>query len=161
MFGHDWRARPPLAWLELMAEREIAAVPQTAAPAPRPEPVLVLSQEEFANAMREALRSLTLPGALHASPLLRSRLVLGEGGLPDDARIHRLRELITTAAETLRAAPRSEKLFRALDKTYFHPAPTQEAAAELLDLPFSTYRRHLKAGIDAVVEALWQQEIGR
>jgi hypothetical protein len=61
----------------------------------------------------------------------------------------------------LKASPRSEKLFRALDRTYFHPAPTQEVAAELLDLPFSTYRRHLKSGIEQVIEALWQHEIGR
>ncbi|HEY5574249.1 MAG TPA: hypothetical protein VIK64_14605, partial [Anaerolineales bacterium] len=59
------------------------------------------------------------------------------------------------------ASPRSEKYYRALERTYFHPAPTQEAAAELLDLPFSTYRRHLKAGIEHVIDALWQQEIGQ
>jgi long-chain acyl-CoA synthetase len=32
--------------------------------------------------------------------------------------------------------------------------------AELLDLPFSTYRRHLKAGLTRVAELLWQKEIG-
>ena len=46
------------------------------------------------------------------------------------------------------------------DHTYFHPAATQEAAAEQLDLPVSTYRRHLTAGIQRLTEMLWQQEIG-
>ena len=38
--------------------------------------------------------------------------------------------------------------------------PTQEQAAELLDLPFSTYRRHLKAGLDQITDYLWGREIG-
>lgn len=41
----------------------------------------------------------------------------------------------------------------------FQPAPTQEEAAELIDVPFSTYRRHLRAGLDYVVAVLWQQEL--
>jgi hypothetical protein len=39
-------------------------------------------------------------------------------------------------------------------------APTQEAAAEVLGLPFSTYRRYLARAIDEVTEALWAVEIG-
>lgn len=31
---------------------------------------------------------------------------------------------------------------------------------ELLDLPFSTYRRHLKSGVTGLTEALWQLEVG-
>lgn len=160
MFGHDWRACPPLAWLELMAEREIATAPLAASPAQRSEPVLVLSQEEFSSAVREALRSFSQPASLHQSLLLRSRLVLGEGSSPETERIQKLRAFIQRAADTLHSNPRSEKYYRALDKTYFHPAPTQEIAAEVLDVPFSTYRRHLKSGIEAVVDQLWQQEIG-
>jgi hypothetical protein len=75
-------------------------------------------------------------------------------------RVESLRAVLREAASTLQSNPRDEKLFRALDHTYFHPAPTQEAAAEQLDLPFSTYRRHLTAGIQRLTEILWQQEIG-
>ena len=71
-----------------------------------------------------------------------------------------LKSKIAEAAEGLRLHPRDEKLFRALDQTYLHPAATQEAAAELLDLPFSTYRRHLTSGIQRLTEILWRQEIG-
>jgi DNA-directed RNA polymerase specialized sigma24 family protein len=53
------------------------------------------------------------------------------------------------------------KQYRALAHTYVHPAPTQEQAAEILDMPFSTYRRHLKEGIDHITEILWQEEIGK
>ncbi|EKE97758.1 MULTISPECIES: class I adenylate-forming enzyme family protein [unclassified Tolypothrix] len=50
-------------------------------------------------------------------------------------------------------------LYRVIHRTYLQPAPTQETAAELLDLPFSTYRRHLKAGMTRIAEILWQREI--
>ena len=41
-----------------------------------------------------------------------------------------------------------------------HAAPTQEAAAEVLDLPFSTYRRHLAAALSELTDLLWAVEIG-
>jgi hypothetical protein len=49
---------------------------------------------------------------------------------------------------------------RVLDRTFVRPAPTQEAAAEVLGLPFSTYRRHLAAAVDDLVDLLWAVEIG-
>jgi hypothetical protein len=65
------------------------------------------------------------------------------------------------AADILRTNPKDNKLYRALYHTYFDPAPTQEAAAETLDLPFSTYRYHLTTGIKRLVVWLWQREIYR
>ena len=70
-----------------------------------------------------------------------------------------LRELLEEAVDALRADPRGEKLVRALERTYLRPAPTQEAAADLLDLPFSTYRGHLTRGLERVVDWLWQREL--
>jgi hypothetical protein len=75
-------------------------------------------------------------------------------------RVAALRDLLREACEALQGAGRDDKLYRALHATYLHPAATQERAAELLELPFSTYRRHLKAGIEAVAQALWQREVG-
>jgi hypothetical protein len=162
VYGRDWRKSPPLAWLDLLAEREIKMAAPSTPPPVRSETLIVLSRDEFEHAVRDALRAYTSPNQLHGNPLLRSRLVASDQNPADESeRLRRLRALIQQAAEALRGSPRSEKLFRALDRTYFHPAPTQEAAAELLDLPFSTYRRHLKSGIDQVVDWLWQQEVGR
>ncbi len=70
-----------------------------------------------------------------------------------------LRELLHEAVDALRDDPRDEKLVRALECTYLRPAPTQEAAAELLGLPFSTYRGHLTRGLQRVVDWLWQREL--
>jgi hypothetical protein len=164
VYGHDWRVRPPADWLALMAEREISSASQESPAHPRPsEALLVLSQEAFGNHVRQALRDFAFPDHLRGSPLLRSRLVVSEKGFISDEtqRVQRLRDLILQSAQSLQASPRAEKYYRALDRTYFHPAPTQEAAADLLSLPFSTYRRHLKAGIEHVIDALWQQEIGQ
>lgn len=74
-------------------------------------------------------------------------------------RINVLQNLVKQAVESLQSSPRDEKLYRAVYRTYLNPAPTQEQAAELLDLPFSTYRRHLKAGMTRVADILWQREI--
>ena len=68
--------------------------------------------------------------------------------------------LLTEAAATLQATPREAALWRALQLTYFKPAPSQALAAERLDVPFSTYRRHLVRGVAHVVDTLWRQETG-
>ena len=47
-----------------------------------------------------------------------------------------------------------------LNRTFVRASPTQDAAAEVLGLPFSTYRRYLAKAIDEVTEALWAVEIG-
>jgi len=159
VYGHDWRAVPPLAWLALMGEREMNAAPITP---PKPvEQVIVLDADKFAEAVREALKSLHRPLALRESPLLRSRLVVNRVGLQAETgqRVDALQQAIREAGDLLRAAPRDVKFFRVLHHTYFQPATTQEMAAEVLDLPFSTYRRHLKSAIERLTEYLWQQEI--
>ena len=47
-----------------------------------------------------------------------------------------------------------------LNRTYLRAAPTQEAAAEVLGLPFSTYRRHLAKAVEQLTDLLWEIEIG-
>ena len=71
-----------------------------------------------------------------------------------------LRALLKEAAEQLRASPKELKFYRAVYHTYIQPAATQEQAAELLDIPFSSYRRHLKAGMARIGDILWQAEVG-
>lgn len=165
VFFHDWRLCPPAAWLDLLAEREIAYSAESALPPRPPAPVqtvLVLSQPEFADAVRAALRHFTRPDELQSNPLIRSRLVVDRVGNEANAaaRAVALHDLMAEAVALLQSSPRQLKLYRALYHTYLQPAATQELAAELLDLPFSTYRRHLKEGIDNLVETLWARELG-
>jgi hypothetical protein len=159
VYWHDWRVVPPMAWLQLLAQREMATAAAVAPPPPS-APLVVLSQPAFTAAVRDALRDFHRPDALARNPLLRSRLVAGRPGAETEAQqLAALRTLITETIESFRQAPRDAKLYRVLDRTYLRPASTQEQAAELLDLPWSTYRRHLSAGVARVVDALWRQEV--
>lgn len=155
VFAHDWRLVNIDEWLQLVARRES----ETGFDAPAVEetrPVVALSAPEFAAAVRDALRNLHRPEALATNPLLHSRLVR-ERGSATAARA--LREMIEDAAGSLLADPRDEKLHRVLARTYLRPARTQELAAEALDLPLSTYKRHLKRGVERVSEWLWNREL--
>lgn len=161
VYGHDWRAVPPLAWLALLAERELAGGPLAVSPPRSAEPLVVLSQPDFAAAVQRALHEYTRPDALRTNPLLRSRLVVERAGAQAGPaeRIAALQALLRETAENLLATPRLARGYRALYHTYLHPAGTQEQAAELLDLPFSTFRRHLKTGITSVINRLWDAEL--
>ena len=134
-------------------------IPHT--PPPIQPTLISLSEADFAEAVRDALRDFHNTMALRQNPLLRSNLVKRQGAGEADpaAQSTVLRQLLQTTAAQLQQTPRNNKLYRALHHTYFQPAATQEQAAELLDLPFSTYRRHLRAGIDYLIETLWQQEL--
>jgi len=159
VYGRDWRTVPPIVWLTAITEREFASAGQATSPPRAVEPVHALSRSEFASAVKGALKSFTRPALLASSPLLSSRLVLDGSGTGGDAqRVSVLQALLREAAQELEVAPRTEKLYQALYHTYLHPAPTQERAAEILDLPFSTFRRHLTAAVEYVIEAMWQRE---
>ncbi|MCE7980112.1 MAG: ATP-binding protein [Caldilinea sp. CFX5] len=160
VFGHDWRALPAMKWLQMVGE---PTVTNGAALSAAPQPATtytILNDEEFAAAVREALRTFNEPAALSRNLLLGARMVANAAGANSSTtqRVAALKALIQKAATELQASPRELKLYRALHHTYFQPAATQEQAAELLDLPFSTYRRHLGAGITYLVEWLQQQE---
>jgi hypothetical protein len=157
VFAHDWRRFGAVEWLERMTERELGNDAPVPDPEREPGPVLALSQPEFADAVRRGLRDLHRPGALATNPLARTRVVRERAtDLPPP---EALRELLEEAVDALRADPRGEKLVRAVERTYLRPAPTQEAAADLLGLPFSTYRGHLTRGLERVVDWLWQREL--
>lgn len=154
VYGHDWRKTPPLAWLELMAQRELGLT--GTAPLPADE-VRVLSEAEFGTAVRQLLRDFTDDNSLQNNLVWQTALrhqIAGPTDNPAEALRHFVRQLV----EPLRQSPRQVKLYRALYHTYFQPAASQEQAAELLDLPFSTYRRHLREGVAYVVAHLWRLE---
>lgn len=160
VYGHDWRITPPPAWLELLAERELGGEPTRPTERSTP-PLIVLSEAAFAASVRDALRDYVSPTSLAGNPLTRSRLVRAVAGADaaPAVRAVTLRALLKETAETLLESPKTARFYRALHHTYLQPASTQEQAAELLDLPFSTYRRHLRSGIEEVTARLWAREI--
>ena len=64
---------------------------------------------------------------------------------------------MTTLQDSPRDAPQRAS-GRCIGPTWL-PAPSQEVAAQVLGLPSSTYRRHLSAGLRAITDILWEQEL--
>lgn len=152
LFGHDWRAQPMSSWLEARS-KVILSGSQTRTPSPTAEQqeLVVLSRPEFDTAVRDALRSYRSPSALAGNPLHRSRLVIESATT--------LADLLARAIDALGEGRSGDKHQRALTTTYLTGTPTQEAAAERLGLPFSTYRRHLTTGLDRLTDLMWQSEL--
>ncbi|WP_113700511.1 ATP-binding protein [Nonomuraea lactucae] len=155
LFAHDWRAVPLEPWLDLVGSLELSG-PREGAPG-RARELAVLSRPEFDTAVRDALRGWHHARALAANPLTRSRLIADRHSAGDPAET--LREVVVDAVDALREERNGAKLHRALATTYFHGVPRQEAAAERLGLPFSTYRRHLDVGVRHVCDLLWDREL--
>jgi hypothetical protein len=156
LYGHDFRRVPIDPLLELWTERALA---QDVSVGPAtPDRRLVLSQADFTDAVRQALRDLHRSELLACNPLLRTRVAHDYvGGSEPDAQT--LRNLLRDVVESLRQHPRDDKQLRAVERTYLRPAASQESAAELLGLPFSTYRRHLSHGVERIVAWLWDREM--
>lgn len=157
LFAHDFRQVPVGSLLELVTERALSQDLTPLSTAANP-PLLVLSQPEFDDSARRALRDLRRPDLLARNPLQQTRLVRDRAGAADPSPAT-LEALLGAAVESLRAHPRDDKLWRAVERTYLRPAATQERAAAALGLPFSTFRRHLTQGVDRVVAWLWDREI--
>ncbi|MBK8901087.1 MAG: ATP-binding protein [Anaerolineaceae bacterium] len=146
VFTHNWRTEPVGEWLEWLGAQyfQYGANPAS----------LALSQTEFAEAVRQALRDFTRPHLLANNPLMRTKIVRETA----DPSPTTLQQAIQQAADSLTASPKEEKFYAAVYRTYLKPAPSQEAAAELLNLPFGTYRYRLAQGVERIADWLWTRE---
>ncbi len=154
LFVHDWRDVTPAAWLDRMEALEVGGpVP----PCRAASPVLVaLGEADFAAAVRAALRDLTRPARLADNPLIGSRVARDLDDTGGGAAVERV---VRGAFAALVDDPRTDRARRAVARTYLHGAVSQEAAAEVLGMAFSTYRRHLAAGVELLIEQLWRWEL--
>ncbi|HVK36664.1 MAG TPA: hypothetical protein VM428_13505, partial [Microlunatus sp.] len=152
-FGWDRRQFPASAFFEMMATRELTG--ETGAPPAALMRPLPLTRTAFDAAVRAALRRLTRAGGLDGSELLTSGLV--PPGVSDPPAT--LAEVLRGTIAELSTERGGAEHRRVLERTFLAGAPSQEAAAELLDLPFSTYRRHLARATDRLVEVLWAIEL--
>jgi hypothetical protein len=152
----DWRKKPVDQWLDQLTAQALSGHVETARPG-SVEEFPVLSRSEFSDAVRAAMQALR-GGSLSASVLVHSRIVASS--IPGTDRTRALGQLLRDTIRSMANDPGKAKPYRALNATFLHGAPTQEAAASTLGLPFTTYRRHLARGIEHVSELLWQQELG-
>ena len=145
-YGWDRRRLPLAEFLELTGRRELTG--ETGPPPAellRPAPI---GREAFEEAVRAALRDVNRPDRLASSSLAGTALG------PD------LRASLLAGIARLGEEPKGEPLRRVLDRTYLCGTPSQEAAADVLDLPFSTYRRYLARATARLVDLLWAVEVG-
>lgn len=155
VFAHDWRRTAPAEWLDRTFARDLGA-PADASPAVDLE--AELSELEFADAVRCALRDLHSADRLSVNPLLRSHAVRGDNTA--DSPVAALRELISRAASALKEDPRADGLYRVLDRTFLRPSGSQAQTAVLLNIHFNTYRRHRDRAVRRIVEWMWERELG-
>ncbi|GAA3610790.1 ATP-binding protein [Nonomuraea rosea] len=153
-YGVDRRRLPVDDWLDLLCERahsgETGPPPATLI---RPPP---LDRARFGAAVKAALQTLHRSDQLAANPLIASALAAGPAGPSTD----RLRATIEDAVAYLGHQPKGGQLQAVLHRTYLRATPTQEAAAQILDLPLSTYRRYLVKALEQLTDLLWAVEIG-
>lgn len=145
LFGNDWRQVPVESWLRHLI---------TATDVPAPSGPSGFSRTAFDQAVREALSHWRDAGAFAACALVRARLAADMADPGEE-----LRALLRRTVDDLAADPRGVRAREALTAGYFSGAPTQEAAARRLGLPYGTYRRHVRQGLDLLCEALWHREL--
>lgn len=146
LFGVDWREVPVETWIGrfITATTDVPAQPGPSA----------LPRTAFDQAVRESLVLWREPAAFAVCTLTRTRLA---ADFTDP--VEELRTLLRRAVDELAREPRGVRAREALTAGYLSGAPTQEAAARRLALPYGTYRRHLRQGLDLLCEALWHQEL--
>ncbi|WP_190195940.1 ATP-binding protein [Streptomyces djakartensis] len=151
--GLDLRLHPPVPLLEASLRDGLSSEPRTAFATrhERPAAPPTLHRADFDAAVRDALRALRTPDLLAVNPLSQCRIAAGADT-----------DLAAVLERAIAALPRERggaKRHRALVTTYVKGAPTQQAAAHRLGLPFSTYRRHLTGAVQRVCDLLWQWEL--
>ncbi|USX53748.1 ATP-binding protein [Lentzea sp. HUAS12] len=109
-----------------------------------------LSRKAFEEGVVTALRTWRTPREFATSVLLRSHLVPSDSADP----VSDLRGAIGAAVDALRVDPAGVKAHDALVATYIAASGTHRATARRLGVPYGTYRRHLAAAKERLVEHL-------
>ena len=157
-YMHDWRQRPPLAWLELMGKREINE--EETSPAQTQPAETGLTEEKFVDAVHEALKQINNPKKIIGNVLLKSRFVQ-QANKEEPTEINlalTLADKLIKAIATLENSPKDEALHRVLHRTFINPVGSQEQTADFLYMSFSTYRRQVKKGVERIADMLWLEE---
>ena len=141
VFVRDWRGLPVDDWFERWPTASSALRSSPTKPAPT---TIALSQPDFADAVRRPCGTFTSPTSCVATPcsVLASSTAAGMAA-PGPTPRHGASRDGRRAVDPRREVPAGRWTAPSCD-----PRRTQERAAEVLDLPFSTYRRHLTRGVE-------------
>ena len=157
-YMHDWRQRPPLAWLELMGKREINEEETSTTQIIPAE--TGITEQKFIDAVHEALKQVNNPKKIIGNVLLKSKFIQqASTDEPTDINLAlTLADKITRAITSLENSPKDEALHRVLHRTFINPVGSQEQTADFLYMSFSTYRRQVKKGVERIADILWLEE---
>ncbi|MGG5258336.1 hypothetical protein [Phycicoccus avicenniae] len=147
LFGRDWRGYRFEDWL---LEVVGAQTSEDARPA--------IERPDLDDAVREALGLWGRPLALAGTTLGRAvtpSTSSAEGEADPRAVDAAVRSLVRSALASMRGDERALQGHDAVVATYLSGPATQKGAARRLGVPFSTYRRHLSRGLDALTDAVW------
>jgi len=156
---HDWRKRPPLAWLELMGKREVSDEEEATAVQIAPDEEGI-TEQKFIDAVHDALKQIKTPKKIIGNILLKSNFVqqASDNGKTELDLALTLADKLTRAIASLEKSPKEEALHRVLYRTFINPVGSQEQTADFLYMSFSTYRRQVKRGVERVADILWLEE---
>lgn len=156
-YMHDWRLLNALDWLDLMSQRVISA-PETGTAAT--DDGYALTEQDFIDAVYEALKQIKNPKKLTGNQLLKTKFVRQDASDKstelDLALV--LADKLTNAITSLEHSPKDDVLHRVLYRTFVNPVGSQEQTADFLYMSFSTYRRQVKKGVERVADMLWLEE---
>ncbi|RCG21644.1 ATP-binding protein [Streptomyces reniochalinae] len=151
-FVHDWRLVPFGRWSHTLPTRLLTDEPPAArAPAVAPGPPM--PWPDFADAVKQAYRSMRDTRRLAENALLDTRLV------PPGSGASALRDVLTETVARLCSSPGQQQLGTVLDLTYVSGPRSQQAAASRAALSFSTYRRRLSTALTKAAELLREREL--
>ena len=147
-YMHDWRKRSPMAWLELMGKKEINE--EVTEPILKPVTAVDITEQDFIDAVHDALKYLKNPKKIIGNPLLRSRFIQ-QANEDEPTSINlalTLSDKLNNAISSLENIAKEETLHRVLYRTFVNPVGSQEQTADFLYMSFSTYRRQVKKGVE-------------
>jgi hypothetical protein len=152
VYYFDFRRFPPCEWFRFLVRHGLRGANGLPQDKMRPAPLTYI---QFAQAVQDALRDLHHPDKLADNPLARAPLIEQGDQRPGEA----LQQRLVAAARSIGTSEKERALARVLEISYIQVATSQKAAARLLDLPFSTYRRYLARGVQRLVDLLWAVEV--
>lgn len=118
-----------------------------------------MTRTQMRTALREFLRHWHDEDQIGDNPLLKLHVVRkAADGDERPKRIEALQQQLSEMIDSFQRSPRRARFYRALYYTYIEPQGSQEMTAEFLDLPYSTYRDHVTAGLELLRDMLWRKE---
>lgn len=162
-FFRDWRKENAIEWLKSLNSHGLenmqpAELPDPASPLPVKEGSL--SENDFGQAISEALKHIDNPKRMVNSPLLQCHFVK-ESDPIDNTPISlalSLADVLTRHINQLENTAKHQGYYRLLYRTFINPVGSQQETADFLCMSFSTYRRQLKSAIQWIADMLWIEE---